>query len=97
MDIPPYVNMIAADEIIYQQDLNQTLRDGLSNNGWTVPQLTTAQLTVQQILNPTNGLLTTLSAFMPDGTIWYVTDHVPPCYVGKINGALVQFTTAVFP
>jgi hypothetical protein len=32
-----------------------------------------------------------------DGVIWYCTDHVPPVYVGKENGALVQFTTAPFP
>jgi hypothetical protein len=33
----------------------------------------------------------------PDGSIWYCTDHVPPVFVGKANGALVQFTTAAFP
>lgn len=96
--------MIAADEIIYQQDLNQTLRDGLSNNGWTVPQLTTAELTTQQVLNPANGIATTLARLMPVGTIWFVTDAVPPCYVGKIVNVpepapqtLVRFLTAAFP
>lgn len=33
----------------------------------------------------------------PDGSIWYCTDHVPPVFVGKANGALVQFLTAAFP
>lgn len=89
--------MSKEDEIIYQQDFNQTLRDGLSNNGWTVPQLTTAQLTTDLIQNPADGTFTTLEALMPDGTLWYVTDQVPPCYVGKINGALVKFTTSSFP
>ena len=89
--------MSAEDEMIYQQDFNQTLRDGLSDNGWTVPQLTTAQLTTQLVLNPADGNLTTLKDLMPNGTLWYVTDAVPPCYVGKINGSLVKFTTTVFP
>lgn len=89
--------MSAEDEKIYQQDFNQTLRDGLSNNGWTVPQLTTAQLTTELVQDPVNGTLTTLEALMPDGTLWYVTDATPPCYVGKISGSLVKFTTTTFP
>ena len=97
IDIPAYVLMSREDEVIYQQDFNQTLRDGLSNNGWTVPQLTTAQLTTQVIQNPADGSSTTLRALMPNGTLWFVTDAVPPCYVGKINGNLVKFTTTAFP
>lgn len=97
MDLPPYVNMAPEDEIIYQQDLNQTLRDGLSNNGWTVPQLSDAELRVNQVQNPANGQLTTLAQLMPNGTLWFVTDAVPPCYVGKINGNLVKFTTTIYP
>lgn len=38
----------------------------------------------------TDGLL-------DDGVFIYCTDHSPPCYVGRISGALVQFTTAAFP
>lgn len=34
---------------------------------------------------------------VPDGSMWYCNDHIPPCFVGKVNGALVQFTTAAFP
>ena len=34
---------------------------------------------------------------LDDGVIMYCTDHAPPCYVGRISGALVQFTTAAFP
>lgn len=97
MDLPPYLDMTIADEEVYQQDLNQTLRDGLSNSGWTVPQLTTAQLTMQLVQNPVDGTLTTLNVLMPDGTLWYITDAVPPCYVGKINSGLVKFTTTIFP
>jgi hypothetical protein len=97
VDIPPYVDMTDAEEETYQQDFNQTLRDGLSNNGWTVPQLTTAQLTTEQVQNPADGALTTLNVLMPDGTLWFVTDATPPCYVGKISGSLVKFTTTAFP
>lgn len=50
----------------------------------TVPQLTSAQITA-------------ISSEAPDGSLWYSIDHVPPVYVGKINGALVQFTTTPFP
>jgi hypothetical protein len=32
-----------------------------------------------------------------DGTTWYAIDHVPPVFVGKVNGALVQFLTAPYP
>lgn len=49
-------------------------------------RLTQAQIVA---LN-TNGQLS-------DGVFIYCTDHVPPCYVGRISGALVQFTTAAFP
>lgn len=34
---------------------------------------------------------------LSDGVFIYCSDHVPPCYVGKISGALVQFTTTPFP
>lgn len=37
------------------------------------------------------------STTLADGVFIYCTDHVPPCYVGRISGALVQFTTAAFP
>ena len=94
MDIPTYVEM--SDQTIYHQDFNQTLRTGLSDNGWTVPQLTSAQLTTDSVLNPSTGQPTVLSQLMPDGTIWFVTDATPPAYVGKINGALVKFTTTEY-
>lgn len=104
MNLPPYVNMTEYDEIVYQQDMNQTLRDGLSNNGWTVPQVSDDELRVDLVQNPANGELTTLAQLMPDGTIWCVVDKtnplVPPIglvYVGKLNGSLVQFTTTAYP
>ena len=94
MDIPSYIK--SPDQENYNEELSQTLIAGLSDKGWTVPQITTANLTVTPILAP-DGTITTLSAFMPDGSIWFCTDHVPPVYVGKISGALVKFTTNPFP
>ncbi len=94
MDIPTFVEM--EDQTIYQQDFNQTLRNGLSDNGWTIPQLTNAQLTAN-VQNETNGSSVVLWQSMPDGTVWYITDATPPCYVGKINNSLVKFTTTAYP
>lgn len=98
MDLPTFLEIDDADaQALYQQDLNQTLRNGLSNNGWTIPQITNDELTVDLVQNPDTGALTTLAQLMPDGTVWYVTDSAPPCYVGKISGNLVKFTTTAYP
>jgi hypothetical protein len=45
----------------------------------------------------TEAQIVAMTATLPDGVILYCTDHTPPCYVGKISGTLVQFTTAAFP
>jgi len=82
MNIPTYIKN--ANQENYNQELNQSLRGGLSDNGWTIPLITNANLLL-------------IAPLMPDGTIWFCTDHVPPVYVGKISGALVQFTTAAYP
>ena len=85
MNIPTY---LYSEDFVQSQsffeEMFQTLLKGLSDDGWTVPPVTTA-------------FINSIAPFMPDGTIWYCTDHVPPCWVGKNNGALVQFTTAPFP
>lgn len=98
MDLPTFLDINNDDsQRAYQQELNQTLRTGLSNNGWTVPQVTNTQLTIDIVTNPATGASTTLSALMPDGSLWYLTDAVPPCYVGKVSGSLVKFTTTAYP
>ncbi len=98
MDLPNYLDTDNADsQRSYQQDLNQSLHQGLSGNGWTIPQVTHTQLTVDLVLNPDTGALSTLEASMPDGTLWYVIDATPPCYVGRVSGALVKFTTTAYP
>ena len=93
-DIPPYLR--ATNQENYNEELNQTLINAIGNNGYQITTLTNAQLTVNPVIDQ-NGNITTVANLSPDGTIWYITDHVPPVYVGKISGALVQFTTAAYP
>lgn len=86
MNIPLY---LYSEDFIKSQsffiEMFQTLLDGLSDDGWTVPRVT-------------NAFLTSIAPIMPDGTLWYVTDAAPdPVAVMKINGALRQFTTTPYP
>lgn len=85
MNIPLY---LYSDNFVESQsffiEFFQTILDGLSNNGWTVPSVTQAFIVAR-------------APNMPDGTIWYCNNHVPPVFVGKENGVLVQFTTTPFP
>lgn len=95
MDLPTYLEV--ENETDYHEYLSQALRDGLSNKGWTVPQLTDAQLRATPVLNPADGQeVASLADFMPDGTLWFIIDVTPPRYVGKINGNLVQFDTVPY-
>jgi hypothetical protein len=45
----------------------------------------------------TQAEIVAAAANSPDGSMWYCSDSAPPAFVGKVNGALVQFTTAAFP
>jgi len=94
MNIPPYIK--SPDQENYNEELNQTLFENVGPNGFVIPTLTNAQLTVDPFIAP-DGTVTTVSAYMPDGTQWYISDHVPPVMVMKINGALRQVTTAAYP
>lgn len=98
MDLPTYFDIDDKEtQGYYQQDLNQTLRANLSNNGWVIPSITHDELAVDVVVDASTGIAGTLASAMPDGTIWHVTDATPPCYVGKIQGTLVKFATAVYP
>lgn len=81
-----------------------------SFNSWLAVTVDTLNEIIVDIQNQFNGLggpvvppsltqaqIVALAPNLNDGVIMYCTDHVPPCYVGKISGALVQFTTAAFP
>ena len=67
---------------LYNDELNQALQDGLSNNGWTFPPITAADLA-------------SIQSSMPDGTGWYESDNHE--IVFKINGALRKVTTTAYP
>jgi hypothetical protein len=76
---------------MYNDELNNILRNGLSDNGWTLPTVTQAQLAQIQTFTGADAL--------PDGTIWYVHDTTTAYFqvVVKINGALRKLTTTAYP
>ncbi len=74
---------------MYNDGLNNVLRNGLSDNGWTVPQITNANLVALQALPAIDQ--------MPDGTLWFVTDATPPTLVVRISGTLNKITTTAYP
>jgi hypothetical protein len=59
MKIPIY--MQGQDDNLYQDELNQALQGGLSDNGWELPNQTTANITQ-------------IAPDKPNGTIWYDSD-----------------------
>lgn len=101
MIIPSFQNVQFVDDDgylttqmqMYNDELNNVLRNGLSDNGWTVPIITSANLT----------LLEALPVFdrMPNGTLWMVIDEAPLPIINelvvKINGALRKVTTTAYP
>jgi hypothetical protein len=58
MDLPTYITNQNQEN--FNEELNQTLRDNLSNNGWIFPSLTTAQIIA-------------IEPQMPNGTFWFNT------------------------
>jgi hypothetical protein len=78
---------------LYNDELNNVLRAGLSNNGWTLPTVTQAELTAIRALGPPTDQP------LPDGSVWYVHDDDNLVYevVVLINGALRKITTTAYP
>lgn len=108
MNLPAYLPNINNQDLAnqnFQQEQNQTLRDNLGPNGWSVTTITEIDLTITNILDPNSGLLTTIKDFMPVGTIWAVVDAYAPntttcTWVGKKSSAptvLIQFSTTPWP
>lgn len=99
MIIPTFVNAkytnedgyLTTETQMYTDELNNVLRNGLSDNGWTIPIVTQAQLAIIQTFTGASAL--------PNGTIWYVHDDNTLVYelVVKINGALRKITTTAYP
>lgn len=58
MNIPTFIKNLSQEN--YHEQLNQTLQNGLSNQGWTFPNLSSAQITEAAVS-------------MPLGTVWYNT------------------------
>jgi hypothetical protein len=95
MEIPTFQNIPYVDEDsyltsqarMYNDTLNNVLRNGLSDNGWTLPTVTAAQLTEIVAMTPTPI----------DGTIWYVSDASPPTLVVQMAGALYKISTTTYP
>lgn len=67
---------------IYEDQLNQALQNGLSDNGWTAPPITAANLAI-------------VAPLMPNGTFWYESDNHEVVF--KINGVLRKLVTASYP
>jgi hypothetical protein len=70
MDLPTFLQGDIEELQNFFELMFETLRAGLSNAGWTVPQLTTAQITA--ISQPPD--LNDSTQYMPNGTIWFNTD-----------------------
>lgn len=66
---------------LYNDELNNVLRNGLSNNGWTLPVVTQAELAAIEALP--------LNERMPNGTIWVVQD-TPSLPAPQYNEVVVK-------
>lgn len=74
MIIPTFVNTqytkedgyLTSQMQMYNDEMNNVLRNGLSDNGWTLPEVTSDQLAKIMALP--------LDQQMPNGTIWYVSN-----------------------
>jgi hypothetical protein len=93
--IPTFVNVKYTEENgyltsqmqMYNDELNNILRNGLSDNGWTVPNQTQAK--IQEI-----AAFTGVNA-MPVGTMWY--DSTNELMVFNLGGSLFTFTPVPWP
>lgn len=72
---------------MYNDQLNQVLQNALSDNGWTVPNLTTLQISGPYPDQPTlpNGV----QEIMPLGTIWF-DSTIGKLYVKTAAGTVEQ-------
>lgn len=77
------------DMQLYNDELNNTLRNGLSDNGWTIPLVTQAELAE---IAAFSGIYE-----MPNGTMWVCSDVSPQQLVIKLDGTLRKVTTTPFP
>lgn len=76
-NIPSYLP--GQESWLYNDQLNQSLQDSISDNGFVVPS------------QPTSSIVN-LSGMMPNGTIWYDTDTNE--LKANVNGSVVVIQTA---
>lgn len=77
MKIPIYLAGEKEDPL-FQDELNRAMQDSLSDNGWTLPQQTTTNIT-------------DVEGDMPNGTMWYDNDtHEAKM---KVNGVVIVFAS----
>ena len=92
MDVPIFIEIKAVKEDghltdekrLYEDELNQNLRNALSDDGWTLPLQTQANITT------INGLPS-----VQDGTMWY--DTTTNQFVIRVGGVLRKVTTTPYP
>ena len=115
MIIPTFQNAKYVDEKgfltsqmqMYNDELNNILRNGLSDNGWTLPTVTQAQLTAI-IAMPLDQTQPSGTKTQPNGSIWYVADPaINPTYneivvllddgTGMGTSALYKLTKTAYP
>lgn len=97
MNIPTFVNVkytqedgyLTSEMQIYNDELNNALQNGLSDDGWTIPLVTAAELADIDALTGRRA--------MPNGTMWVVSDASPQQLVVKLDGALRKVTTTAYP
>lgn len=84
LQIPTYVQQ--TNEENYNEELNQTLQYLIGVDGWKTPQITAANLAI-----------ISADPLTPNGTLWFVTDAVPPGPVMLVSGTVVRLATAPYP
>lgn len=105
MDLPVYSQNPESEDAAqenYHQELNQTLRSNIGLNGFCISNITDAELRTTPILNGGTGLFVPgVASLMPAGTVYFVVDGGPACFVGQLVDidptSLVRFTTVPYP
>jgi len=80
MDIPTY--LINQGQPQFMEALTQTLREGVSDNGFVIPSLTTAKIAE-------------VAPEMPVGTIWFNTNLKKLQVLTDLTGPVIETITSV--
>ena len=80
MDIPTYLISQGQEQFI--EALTQTLREGVSDNGFIIPSVTTAQISL-------------VAPEMAVGTLWFNTDLKKLQVMTDLTGPVIETITSV--